>query len=68
MDQTAPLFPRLTRQERHRLNQVIWARRILREAPADLLQRADMIEQLRVQADLPERGAHHAAPKRGQMA
>jgi hypothetical protein len=36
--------PRLTRAERTALNQVLWARRVLREAPAERLQLADRVE------------------------
>ena len=52
--------PRLTRAERTALNQVLWARRVLREAPAERLQLADRVEAWEQMTGLAARGAHKA--------
>ena len=54
MSATSP-FPKLTRKERSALNQLLWAKRILREAPVERLRLAERIEQFSREHGLPER-------------
>ena len=56
MTRPASPFPKMTRAERTALNQLLWARKIVRQAPVERLRLAETIEQLGELAGLPERG------------
>ena len=60
MSATSP-FPKLTRKQRSALNQLLWAKRILREAPVERLRLAERIEQITREHGLPERGQTSSA-------
>ena len=61
----SPFPPKMTRVERNELNQLLWARRILRQAPPERLQLAQTIEQLGELAGLPERGGDRPTAQKG---